>query len=423
MAKNNILNTLKKSKADFNLIGKAKITDFTFKIEEQSSKQDSDWVYNMLKLGVDCGENGTIYAEMMGGYGTDRENIVYVHGKKEENGNIRDDFNNRFTIAWDDREDEQVLETIGDMCYITVGLEKDVNDKTVYKKFLTEYDAIKYVNENLVEDMVINVKGNMNYSMYNDSLQCKKSIKSIVLSKAEEKDFRGTFTQAILIDGYTIGKLDKETNSIPLTCMIVDRVTEHDGKAIVKKVNGKTIKGTNLPLTKTFEFNVGEDLDKAKLMLKQFKVKSQKAVTQIVVDGYFSRGEVSTVKVSRDDIPDDIKELIELGYMEEEDILGKMAKANGGNNKPEVMIIKAPHIVFKGEETKVPSIDKTIDIYTIDDVNINMILESFNEVKEEEKVKEEVKKEEITEDEALEMALESTYDSEDDDNDDWLNNL
>ena len=41
--------------SNFNLIGKAKINDYTYKIDEHSEK--SNWVYNALNLGVDCGEN------------------------------------------------------------------------------------------------------------------------------------------------------------------------------------------------------------------------------------------------------------------------------------------------------------------------------------------------------------------------------
>ena len=65
------------------LVGEAKINaDYTYKLDERSEK--SDWVYNSLNLGVDCGDVcGTVYAELMGGYGAERDNVVYVHGKEE----------------------------------------------------------------------------------------------------------------------------------------------------------------------------------------------------------------------------------------------------------------------------------------------------------------------------------------------------
>ena len=139
----------------FTLIGEAKISkDYTYKLDEKSEK--SDWIYNSLNLGVYCGEkHGTVYAELMGGYGAERDNVIYVHGKDEDG---RDDFENKFTIDWEDRFDESILETIGDLCFMTVGLEKyevksknsdKKEEKVYYKKFLSAYDMIQYINENL----------------------------------------------------------------------------------------------------------------------------------------------------------------------------------------------------------------------------------------------------------------------------------
>ena len=103
MAKKNEKKPLEKKKwvAQFNLVGKAKINDYTYKIDEKSEK--SDWIYNTLNLGVDCGEKfGNVYAEMMGGYGSDRDNVCFVHGKNDDK---KDDWDNRFTVDWDDITD------------------------------------------------------------------------------------------------------------------------------------------------------------------------------------------------------------------------------------------------------------------------------------------------------------------------------
>ena len=146
---------------NFTLVGEAKVGDFTFKIDEHSDK--SDWIYNALNLGVDCGEKyGTVYCELMGGYGAGRDNVIYVHGKKDDG---KDDFENSYTIDWEDRFDKSVLENIGDLCFMTVGLEKDSKDKTVYSKFLSPYDVIASVHENLTEGMVIRVKGQLKYTL------------------------------------------------------------------------------------------------------------------------------------------------------------------------------------------------------------------------------------------------------------------
>ena len=142
--------------ANFTLIGTPVVNDYTYKIDQHSEK--SSWIYNSLNLGIDCGEkHGIVYAECMGGYSEERENVIYVHGK-DENGN--DDFDNRFEVAWEDRFNDEILETIGDMCFMTVGLEQTMQGNTYYKKFLSAYDAIAYIKEHLTSDIVVNVRGN-----------------------------------------------------------------------------------------------------------------------------------------------------------------------------------------------------------------------------------------------------------------------
>lgn len=412
MAKETVLTKLKKGTASFNLIGKAKLGEYTFKIDTESARDDSDWVYNQMNLGIECGNNGVIYADMMGGYGSSRSNFVYVHGKKEEEGRTKDDFKNSFKIDWDDRFDEEILETVGDMCFLTVGLVKGEDGKTIYKKFLSQYDAIKYIKENLEEDTIVNVKGNLEWSDYNEVTQYKKTITSIVLSKAEEKDFRATFTQTILIDSDTIGSYDKETNTIPLMTRIVESISkEYRGQSLIHTDNGKQVKSAMLPLFKTFDFAVGEDKEKAKKMLKVFKVKGKK-VTAMTVEGMFSKGEVETTEVTEVDIPDDIKELIELGYVDKDEIVGQIALKNGGGNKKlEKMIITKPHIKYnKVGESMIPAVDKTSDLYEESDVDIKEILKSFGI-------------EEIVEDNNEDNDLDLALNSENDDDDDWLKEL
>lgn len=376
MAKQKELTKVTKGRSEFNLVGKANVSDFTFKTDIESKK--SDWVYNQLNLGVDCGINGVIYADMMGGYGADRENVLHVHGKKEnDNGKIIDDFSSKFTVDWEDRLDEETHESIGDRCFITVGLEKDINDKVIYKKFLSQYDAIGYIKENLEKDMVINVKGNLKYQEYNGEMGVKKEITSIALSKSDDKDFKATFMQTLLLDEYSIGKVDKETRTVSIDSMIVGFAKEYNGEEVINMESGKKKIGYNLPLRKSFEIVVGEDKDKVSKMLKLFKVKAKK-ITELVIDGYFAKGDLNAVEVSEADIPDDIKELIELELIDKEEVLGKMAFANGGKKK-ERMVIKCPHIdMIENNGVKAPSIARVIDKYTEDDVNISLIMDRIN---------------------------------------------
>ncbi len=347
------LSPLKKGKAQFVLIGEAKINDYTYKIDEKSDK--SDWIYNSLNLGILCGEkHGTIYTELMGGYGCERENVIYVHGKTEDG---RDDFDNRFEINWEDRNNETILESIGDLCFLTAGLEKDKFGKVVYKKFLSAYDFINYVKENLTPNTVVNVKGNLKYSIYNGNVQTKKEVNSIVLSKIDSVDkYKANFTQTMLLTRDSVGEVDKEKSILPIYAKVVDYTNGWNGKT---EYNGKLIK-CNVTYPKTFEYEI--DLENKelvnKIISKVFKVK--KNVTEITFEGDLIEGG-AVVTTTIDDVPDDIKELIAMGIYTEEEAIAKCSVNNGTKKR---MVIRRPLIIMKGDEdAKVPVIQKFEDKY------------------------------------------------------------
>jgi len=363
MAKQEDKKQLKKGQSSFQLIGEAKITDFTFKMNETSQK--SDWVWNQLNLGVDCGGGNVIYADLMGGYGSERDNVLYVHGKKEnDNGKLVDDYTNQFTIAWEDRFDEDILETIGEQCFFTVGLEKDNKGKTFAKKFLSAYDAIEYIEEHLESGMVINVKGSFKYSTYNDSVQTKKEIKSIFLSKVDDlSKYKATFTQTILLDKNSVGKLDKEKAIYPIYARVIDYVKEYNGKEVKQ----------NITFNKTFELEVDKikPENTKKFIDKVLKVK--KDITEVTIEGDIVEGQ-SLVNITEADIPDDIMELIEMGAYTMEDAINKLAV---GGSKEKKMVIRRPSIKMVGEEdNKKPVILKTEGQYKEEDLFFDFMIEN-----------------------------------------------
>jgi len=385
----------------FNLVGEAKVNDYTFKIDEHSEK--SDWIYNSLNLQIDCGEKyGRIGCELMGGYGANRDNFVYVHGKKEDG---TDDFDNQYTIDWDDRLDPDVLADVGELGMYTVGLEKDTKDKTVYTKFLTPYDAIAYIHENLTDGMVVNVKGQLKYSVYNDAVQVKKEINSIVLSKAESDKYRASFTQTMLLDKDSVDKPDKQKSVFPITGYILEKFKEYNGNDLTE---GGTVKGGKfVPLRKTFEYEYDAskpDLVK-KAIEKVFKVK--KGVTMITLEGDFVEGG-AVVTATENDLTDDIKDLVELGYYTLEEALAKCAE-NG--NRERRMILRKPVIKLVGEEgNKVPVVQKFEEKYTEDDLMLDYL------------IKKEVE-EGIDEEELFSTDDADDEDTASDDDNSWLDNL
>ena len=337
MAKSKERKALKKGKAAFTLIGKAKVTDKTFNLD---NSYDSGWTDNQMYLGVDCGNGNMVYGEMRGGFFPDDDNILKGFSKddKDDDGKSK-----QVEIAWEDRFDEELLDTIADTSFITVGVKKDVKGKTVYKKFLSAYDAVEYLNEHLEDGMAVNVKGNIGYSEYEDNVTVKKEITSIVLSKVEdESDFKATFTQTILLGFDSIGKKDPEKNTIALNAYVVDYV----GKP---KIDGKKVEiKKNITYPKTFEVAINDNPEiTAKMLQKFFKVKKKGSINVLTVMGNLIEG-AAIVNITDDDIPDDIKELIEMGLYSEEEAKAKCAV--GGNNRERRMVILKPDITYVGQD-------------------------------------------------------------------------
>ena len=355
MAKTKERKALKKGKATFNLIGRVKVTDKTFNLD---NSYDSGWTDNSMYVGVDCGNGNTVYAEMRSGFFPDKDNVIRAYSKDEKDDAGK---SKSVEIAWEDRLDESLYDSISDSSFLTVGVEKDVKDKTVYKKFLTAYDAVEYLNEHLEDGMIVNVKGTIGYSEYEGNVSTKKEITSIVLSKIDdEADFKATFSQTILVDSKSIGKKNDDKGTIELAAYVVDYV----GKP---KIDGEKIEvKKNVTYPKTFEIAINENPEITAKMLQRFFKPKKGKITEITVTGNLVEGG-STVNITEDDIPDDIKELIEMGLYSEEEAEKKIAVGNG--NRERRMIIVKPDITYVGTgDDRKPTVAFEDGKYDVDDL-------------------------------------------------------
>ena len=377
MAKKTDKNPLQKGVSQFNLVGKVKINDKTFALDTES--QTSDYIYSRANIGIDTG-NGVVFSSLMGGYFATKDNVIYVHGvTKNEAGKTVSDWKNRFTIDWEDRFDDAILETIADDCFIKIGIEKTSKGKTFTKKFLSAYDAIEYLSEHLTEDMVVNVSGSLQYQYYEDSVSVQKNIKSIYLSTKAEEEFKAEFRQTILLDNDSVGKLDKEKNTYPIDCYVVDYVGKLDGNEIKQ----------NVVMPKTFYFDVldVENPDKTKKLLdKFFKPSKKNKILELGVIGAFCEGGVIST-ATLDDLDDDVKIMLEAGMLTEEEALAKYTTGE----KERRMVIKQFITRNDSEDSDKPHlvIMKDEDKYTVDDlVFISQLLDGddTNEVEEVEEV-------------------------------------
>lgn len=318
--------------SEFTFVGRAVINDKTFKIDTVS---ESGWEYSSMNLGIDCGEYGRQYATLMGGHSTVRASVIYVHGK-DENG--RDDWKNRFAIDWDDRENDYVLDTIGDRCFFPATLEKTNSGADFTKKFLSAYDAVPYIAEHLADGDAVIVRGNLKFDDYNDSVSIKKEITSIRKIEADDNfNPKATFKQSVLLtsDSVTKESIDKETGTIDVAGYALE---------YKKELNGVEVK-CNCPIAYDFKYKAKDVSMIPTVLSKFFKVKKG-FVNMVTWEGEF-RTESPTVEVTLDDIPEDIKLLIELGMYDENEVLRKMA---GNGNRTTVALLTKPVIRMEGDD-------------------------------------------------------------------------
>lgn len=349
----------KNYKQSFQVIGSAKVNDYTFKLDEKG-KNNSNYVYNSMLLNVDCGEKyGDIGVELMGGYNSVNPNKLYVHGKNQDG---MDDFDNKFTLEWEDRNNESMLKDLGELCFIKVGIEKDEDGKFIEQKFLSEYDAIKYLSKHLKNGMSVNIKGTLKYSIYQDKTQVKKEITSIYLSKLEPENYRATFRQTVLLDkeSATAKNIDKEKKVINVNARILEFVSGYKGtdfKGIVP-----------MPLKLEYPVDISKDeFEKTKKQIDlMFKV--TKGITEITFEGdLVEGGKVNTV--TYEELDKDIKDLVDAGILSLEEALAKYTDGS----KEKRMIIRVPSTT-KIEVDGLPKvkIDKIENKYTEEDLVIDL---------------------------------------------------
>ena len=389
------INVIKRGQQNFTLIGKAKLGQYSFKIDEQSKK--SAYIYSQANLTLKTKE-GEISASVMGGYNPEKDNVIYAFTK----GN-KDNKGQSITVSWEDRFDEEIIETVADMKLFKAGISKKEDGSIEYVKFLHPYDFINHLEQHMVDGEVYVVRGELQYQEYNGEMQIKKNITSVTLAKEEiandTEAHEAKFSTTILTDNNFLGKPDKETMTVPVDCYVVDFFNEYNKQEIVRTLNGKEKKGLTMPVSMSFNFKIAKDMETTKKLLKYLKPK-RGAVTEIVMEGIFSKsqGELKGEELTIDDLDDDIKFMVEIGAYTLDEALGKVNFVYG-EKTPEKMLLTRPAI--KKVEGKDGSSTLTVnyipDKYNEEDLVIENILEVNNAKFKEDEDEEDIFNEETTE--------------------------
>ena len=348
----------KKGNASFRLVGMLRVNDRSFSLNKKSS---SGFISNQAYIGVDCGEGNVVHARMFDGYMEGKQKSIYVHGKKYDENYKRDvdNYSDSFQISWDDRFSPRLLDKVGPSCFTTVGLERTINaekkEEIDEMKFLSQYDAIQYINDVLYKikaeernNLVVDVRGSIQYNFYEGKVTPQKTITSIKLSNAPKEKFSSKFIQTCYINKDNIGEFDPVSN----TQLITARVPEY-----ISKVDGIEVKRT-VPLRQSMHLDLS--IGAMKTLLKWFKKEDQYG--RYVLIGKFSDiGSTETVDLSN--YSDDVRELLKSGDWDEEESNPTVSNNNSASEDMIITNIKTANVDDNGIQRKV--VVREPNIYTV----------------------------------------------------------
>lgn len=326
---NEVMNELKKGASSFKLVGKMVITPNTFKME---SKSGTGYISNKMYVGVNCGKGNTVYAQMFGGYSNSASKL-YLHGKQTDPNNPRrdtDDYSNQFEIAWDDRFNVDVLSDCGPSCFLQVALEKDTDGNLQTQKFLSPYDAIRYIKDvtdrmsaEEKDKLIVDIRGNIEYRYYEGKVNYQKTITSIKITDVTEDKYTSSFTQAIYVDKDGIGKADMERKVLPLTVKVAEYVNKYKNTEIKETV----------PLEVEMELDANAKI--APWLANNIK-KSSGYAKAVILGSFVESGSTESFDVSS--LPPDVQKYIADGVLSEEDVMRTVAS---GNQRQQILTINA----------------------------------------------------------------------------------
>lgn len=314
-------NVLKQTRrSTFNFEGHAIVTEKTFTINK--SNEAGTWVYNSINMGIDCGDNGINYVNLMGGYNPKGNNYLQLL-VTDENGKLlpreqglKIDFEDRLDIDSKSLEEQNVSKSN----YFYMYIEKDVEGKNIQKTFLHAYDVVMYLKEHITDKTPVSVKGHIEYRVSTTGEVSLSHVIDTVTVRAEDKLFPKASLQLMcLVDANTIGKKDDKENIVPLYVKTI---------AYIGKMNGKKYNQTcALPLKLVYDMNLTDiTTEKGKndfeYGFKTFFSPSKKGfIDELLFNCHYSGG-VKKTEVKLEDLPKEVREGIEHGFISMDQVSG-----------------------------------------------------------------------------------------------------
>lgn len=329
---------LKQTLGYFNVVGTISVDSKCFAMNTPS-KNNANWIMNTFNPRVD-GDNGEgLYMRFSDGYDKVKGKTIFAQSTTDTN----------LEIPFADRNNPNMIKLVNDKSFIRVGIGKktEKNEKGQeykiwdYKKFLTLFDAITFLNQvmPLASKNKVRITGRIKFSEYKGETQRNFELQSIyLLNNNEEPDkiasSEFTFTQNILVDETSINRDKWDTEGVATI----------NSKLYVKK---KKDVYQVLPLELTVRADTEDKKAKYEKVLNKYLTAKEGKIRRVNIEGIFNSGYVAG-KVTEEDLPQEAKDLIEDGIYSKEEVMNLYAN----KDKVDEMLLKRP-VVKKGEDGKI----------------------------------------------------------------------
>lgn len=343
----------KKGIKSFSLTGKLRLTDNTFTIDKQ--KEGSNYVYSSANLSLDCG-HGNVFCNLIGGHFTSGKNVLYAFGTEEVNGKKRTEFTKQIIVPYEDRFNEDILKDISQDSMTIIAVENDTNNKPISKSFLSKEDAVKYLQATLTDGMVLNVLGEIVFRVDNNGETLFNfNIKRIYLNTHENPILKANFVMSVITekDGFDSAQEIDENGFVEMDCFVAEYMKEYKG-------NQKSV--VPLPFRFYIDTKANENWKK---IISEFFRPSEKYLAETTIEGsVVSVGNTQTVDL--EDVPDDIKKLVELGIISE----NELANVGANNNSlVQMLVFNRPRIAIQDGKMSVMCNKEKYSHNELDEIN------------------------------------------------------
>lgn len=336
---------LRQSYGTFELIGEITvIPNETFQTDLKG-KNNKDFNYSRINMRMEDGKGGVFYLNAMDGFDQVKGRTIYARIKDSDTFEM-------MKVNFADRHNEEILKHIDNQSFVSVALQKVENEegKLVwdYKNFLALYDAINFVKDKLETGMRLRVTGQTRYSTYNGNTQTEFQIGNIFLLSEEDTYENGfIFRQDVILkeDSLNLDKWDDEL------------IAEINGEVLMKSRGQYQL----LKLPMVMRANEENKNTVQRVIDKFLKVEEGK-VRRIKLEGRYNTG-YTEAKITKEDLPEEALELLELELYSLEEVLKMYAK---GDRVDELLAVRPVVQRRRGEK---PQIDLSDDDYTLEDLS------------------------------------------------------